>query len=190
MSSRRHIIKTLAGATGLVAGVAAQQPHQHADAPASQDGDKPLIAIKAPLQPGFFNKEEFETITALVDLIIPRTETPGAKDVGVQHLVDERVPKDSARQKVWRDGLTRLDKVSREQHGARFAALGPDQQVSMLTAISGQTGTPGRAFFELIKGATVDGYYETRTGLVTELGWHGNSFLREFPGCTHPEHQG
>jgi hypothetical protein len=24
--------------------------------------------------------------------------------------------------------------------------------------------------------------------LKTELGWHGNTFLAEFPGCDHPEH--
>jgi Gluconate 2-dehydrogenase subunit 3 len=44
-------------------------------------------------------------------------------------------------------------------------------------------------FFRLIKDLTIDGYYSSRSGLVEELGWHGNTFLSEFKGCTHPEHQ-
>ena len=44
-------------------------------------------------------------------------------------------------------------------------------------------------FFRLLKDLTIDGYYSSRAGLVEELGWHGNTFLSEFKGCTHPEHQ-
>ena len=44
-------------------------------------------------------------------------------------------------------------------------------------------------FFRAMKGLTVDGYYTSEAGLTQELGWHGNSFLPEFKGCTHPEHQ-
>ena len=41
----------------------------------------------------------------------------------------------------------------------------------------------------MIKAMTIDGYYSTREGLEQELGWHGNTYLTSFPGCTHPEHQ-
>ena len=41
----------------------------------------------------------------------------------------------------------------------------------------------------MMKGLTVDGYYTSQAGLTQELGWHGNTFLTEFKGCTHPEHQ-
>ena len=47
-----------------------------------------------------------------------------------------------------------------------------------------------RSSSRLLKGATVDAYYSTREGLNTELGWNGNTFLTEFKGCTHKEHQG
>jgi hypothetical protein len=40
-----------------------------------------------------------------------------------------------------------------------------------------------------MKGLTVDGYYTSEAGLKQELGWHGNTFLTEFKGCDHPEHQ-
>ena len=46
----------------------------------------------------------------------------------------------------------------------------------------------GTAFFVLAKQLTVDGYYRSEAGLVTELGFEGRTFLAEFKGCTHPEH--
>src|SRR4051794_3133524 len=178
MSSRRDAIRTLAGVTGLAAGASAQQnSHQHADAATNQPGDKPLIEIKKPKQPGFFNKQEFETLASLVEIIIPRTDTPGARDAGVHFLIDERVPNDRRREKAWRDGL------------ALFRGKSASHQVQLLTKYSKESGTPGRRFFDLLKAATVDGYYETREGLEMELGWHGNTYLKEFVGCTHPEHQ-
>jgi hypothetical protein len=37
---------------------------------------------------------------------------------------------------------------------------------------------------------TINGYYTTQIGLRQELGDDGQLFLAQFPGCTHPEHQG
>jgi len=178
MSSRRDALRTLAGATGVAAAASAQQnSHQHADSGTNQPGDKPLIDSRKPKLPGFFNKDEFETLSELVELIIPRTDTPGARDAGVQFVIDERVPNDAEREKTWRDGL------------ALFRGLDSALRLKRLTQYSKETGTPGRRFFDVLKAATVDGYYGTREGLAIELGWHGNTFLKEFTGCTHPEHQ-
>jgi hypothetical protein len=73
--------------------------------------------------------------------------------------------------------------------GRNFLSLTPDQQVAILTPVSVETSSPGGKFFKLAKDVTIDAYYSTREGLLTELGWHGNTFLKEFKGCTHPEHQ-
>lgn len=188
MNSRRDALKTLAGATGLAAGASAQQ-HQHTDPPSQQAGDKPLIAIKAPKQPGFFNREEFDTVTALVDLIIPRTDTPGAVDAGVPFLIDERVPRDERLKTVWRSGIATFNSACVNKYGKVFTALDNSKRTEFLTAISMETGTSGRNFFDLVKGSTVDAYYDTREGLATELGWNANLALTSFTGCTHPEHQ-
>jgi hypothetical protein len=52
-----------------------------------------------------------------------------------------------------------------------------------------QPDSPSGKFFAMVKDMTVDAYYKTEAGLKTELGWHGNTFLPEFVGCDHPEHQ-
>ncbi len=170
MHSRREALITIAGATS-VASAAQQNSHQHADAP-RQPGDKPKVDDKKPKQAQFFNAEEFAILGILVDLIIPRTDTPGATDAGVHYLIDERVPRDERIRQQWRDGI------------AAFSKRPKTEYVSMLTTMS----KANEPFFLLLKGATVDTYYSTKEGLATELGWHGNVALTEFKGCTHPEH--
>jgi hypothetical protein len=43
-------------------------------------------------------------------------------------------------------------------------------------------------FFRLVKNLTADGYYTSRTGLLQELGYAGNTALATFPGCAVREH--
>ncbi len=179
-ASRRQAIRTIAGATtGLVTTIAPAQQHQHADSSSSAPS-------KVPNAPLFFTAAEYETVAILVDLIIPRTGTPGARDAFVHASVDDRVKGDTQRRTTWREGLAALD----ARAGSRFATLPQARQVELLTAMSNEPeSAAGRKFFELVKGATIDLYYETREGLVQELGYHCNVALTEFKGCTHPEHQ-
>jgi hypothetical protein len=67
--------------------------------------------------------------------------------------------------------------------------LTPQQQIAVLTPLSLDSGSSLGKFFKMVKDMTVDAYYKTEAGLKTELGWHGNTYLPEFKGCTHPEHQ-
>lgn len=43
-------------------------------------------------------------------------------------------------------------------------------------------------FFRLVKNLTADGYYTSRSGLLEELRYAGNTALGAFPACTVPEH--
>ncbi len=144
MSTRRQTLIQLAGVA--VAG-AQVNSHQHADATSSQPGDKPKIDPKKPRQAKFFNKEEFETLETLTELIIPRTDTPGARDVGVAYIIDERVPRIERIHNEWREGLALLNRPS------RFVSLSAAEQVELLTRISQETNTHARRFFDLVKGA-------------------------------------
>jgi Gluconate 2-dehydrogenase subunit 3 len=76
-----------------------------------------------------------------------------------------------------------LDTDARAHFGAAFHALTAQQKIDLLTP---RVEDP---FFRTMKDMTVDAYYTSREGLAEELGWHGNTFLPEFKGCTHPEHQ-
>jgi hypothetical protein len=134
-----------------------------------------MVSVKPPAvyKPRFFTDQEFALLAVLVDLIIPRTDTPGARDAKVHHIIDGSVR--PAQERAWRDGLKAMT-------GMNFHRLSQAEQTAVLEK--------GGEFFRLLKGATVDAYYSTREGLVQELGWNFNTYLPEFKGCTHPEHQG
>ena len=61
--------------------------------------------------------------------------------------------------------------------------------MALLERLNRESGTEGARWFRLLKDTTIDQYYGTREGLQKELGWDANTYLPEFKGCTHPEHQ-
>ena len=115
-------------------------------------------------------------LTRVTDLIIPRSDTPGAVDAGVPAIIEALVQRRPAARRELEVGLADLA-------AKRFLELSEPEQIALLQSIE------TTSFFKLIKDLTIDAYYSTPEGLAKELGWHGNTYLEEFPGCTHKEHQ-
>jgi hypothetical protein len=141
-----------------------------------------------PVEPSYFSQADYDIVSRLVDLIIPRTDTPGAIDAGVPHWIDRQVGAKPELQERFKDGLSYLAEQARTLNGSSFTALTERQQVAILQALSSDPDTAKSGFFKTVKDLTVDTYYRTEGGLVKELGYHGNTFNASFPGCTHPEH--
>ena len=138
--------------------------------------------------PAYFSQADWDTVSKLADLIIPRTETPGAVDAGVPHWIDSQVAAKPALQEQFKEGLAYLTEQAHTLNGTSFAALGEQQQIAILQALSTDANSVQSGFFKTLKDLTIDGYYSSEQGLVTELEYKGNTFRASFPGCTHPEH--
>jgi gluconate 2-dehydrogenase gamma chain len=141
------------------------------------------VASSAEAQTTYLTPAELEWLKVLVDTIIPRTDTPGASDAGVPAFIDRRLATNAPLSEVFRSGMKSLDADAQARFGAAFPAVTPEQRILLLTSRQDEP------FFTAMKGLTVDGYYTSEAGLKQELGWHGNTFLTEFKGCDHPEHQ-
>ncbi len=148
--------------------------------------------------PRFFNPQEFETVGLLTELIIPTDDTPGAREAKVANYIDFVVHSAAefrpSLQKEWSDGLAWLDQASREKFGSDLRSTSPGNRESLLMEMSLPERDPGAKhpgydFYRLVKDMTVEGFYTSRVGLIDVLEYQGLSFLPEFPGCTHPEHQ-
>lgn len=168
MHSRRNALRTLA-AGALAPSLNGQ--HQHSETAPAQ--------IVTPQSPKTITGADYQLLCTLADSIIPRTDTPGAVDAGVGLYIDKLAGQRRALQQSIQQGLAALRSVG-------FADATSEKQTAILKGME----SGGDVFFKLMKDLTIDGYYSSREGLVTELGYHGRTYLREFPGCTHPEHIG
>jgi gluconate 2-dehydrogenase gamma chain len=190
--TRREALKTLSAGVGVIAtlpvlgGAAAAQNHKH-PAPKAAVAPKP-----EPLK--FFTPEESRVVIEMSERIIPADDSsPGAKEARVAEFIDRIVsiaPDEIKR--TWREGLAAVDKKSRDMFGKGFADATVDQQVELLKEISKNEKSPKSVeerFFKTVKNATIDGYYTSEIGIHKELKYKGNSYIKEFVGCTHAEHQ-
>ena len=191
--TRRDAIKSIGAGVGVIASlpvlgnIAGAQEHQHAQAakPAAAPANH---ALK------FFNEEENKTVIEMSERIIPADDhSPGAKAARVNEYIDLVISESSeATRQSWREGLGAVNKMSRDKYGKGFADTTPDQQIELLKEISKNERSPQTVeerFFRTIKYATVDAYYTSEIGIHKELHYKGNSYMKEYPGCTHPEHQ-
>jgi hypothetical protein len=194
--TRRDAIKNIGLGVGVIASlpvvggdVAGQQQAAHDH---SRNAQAATDAKPQPLR--FFTEEESRTIIEMSERIIPADDSsPGAKAARVNEYIDLIVSESpEVTRQTWRDGISAIDKMSRDKFGSAFAAASVNQQIELLKEISKNEKSPSTVeerFFRTIKYATVDGYYTSEIGIHKELHYKGNSYLKEFTGCTHPEHQ-
>jgi hypothetical protein len=196
MNRRDAVRRLAAGAVGAatlplwVKSLSAQaraQAHDHAAgaAIAAQDWT-----------PAVLSPRQNDAVVALAELIIPETETPGAKAALVNRFIDRVLAGAPEGERAeFLQGLRWLEARSQARFGKDLAAATAAELTSLLTPLAQEGGhpaadAPGAAFFRAIKSMTISGYYTTEIGLRQELGDDGQLFLLEFRGCDHPEHQG
>ncbi len=196
--SRRDALKGIAVGLGtslpvLNTNVLAQKGesgHEGHAQTSAKSAQKKQSATKAK----FFKPEQMAMIATISDLIIPTDDhSPGAVAAEVPEFTDLMVSESPAETKnLWTNGLAAMDKLSNEKYQLSFNKASNEQQIAMLTEISKNEMKPQtleERFFRAIKNMTIDGYYTSEIGIKKELQYKGNTYLKEFKGCTHPEHQ-
>jgi hypothetical protein len=110
--------------------------------------------------PSSLTAAQLALVAALADRLLPRTDTPGALDVGVPAFVDrlhgaflsteERAALDAA--------LVYFEVTAQARHGHAFAGLDAAQQDAVLTSTAAATGAE-REHFLRIRELTIVGYF-------------------------------
>ena len=202
---RREMIRgsVLAGAVAALqpslatAQSAAQQPSELTPAQSGVDASKDLTAPG--WKPLFLDEHQNETLIVLSDLIIPATDTPGAKEALVNRYIDLVLAAETPEtQRAFLNSLGYLDGESIRRFKTAFRYLSRDDQDLLLHALayprtgSGWAGDtsapsdPGHGHFEALKRRTMTAYYSSQIG-EKELGWDGAFAHGPFQGCEHPE---
>ncbi|MGB2715685.1 MAG: gluconate 2-dehydrogenase subunit 3 family protein [Vicinamibacterales bacterium] len=121
-----------------------------------------LVDRARPLaQARYFTPAQLTIAGAIADRIIPRTDTPGAADVGVPAFIDRLYGEfmTEAERRLLTNGLAELEKAAISAHGAPFSTLTAERQDVLLRGIAGAEETRDQSFFRLVRSATVLGYF-------------------------------
>jgi len=122
----------------------------------------------APRKASFFTETEMATLSALVDVILPATDSPAASAADTHFFIDLAIPACAkpAAQKTFRDGLEALGQK-------RFVRLAPEEQVALLKArASADMELPyDQSFFKILKDYTLTGYFLSEIGATRALAY-------------------
>ncbi|TLV01572.1 gluconate 2-dehydrogenase subunit 3 family protein [Dyadobacter luticola] len=104
--------------------------------------------------------DQANSLTAMVETIIPKTDTPGAGELGVGNFVQKMVTDcyDSKTQANLSSGISQLEAQSMKRFGKSFADAGKDQKLQLLQDLEKSSDADQKAFFGLVKNLTIQGY--------------------------------
>jgi hypothetical protein len=139
-------------------------------------------------QPRLVSAPQAALLQELVEVIIPKTDTPGAKEalthVFVDLYVNDCYPK--AQQEILLKGLDQVDALSRKQFSRPFVDLSPDERLGLLTRMEKESFDKGEAveqsFIRMLKNLTLTGFFSSQPG-ATKAATYARS-PGPFEGCT------
>ncbi len=171
--NRREVLKLTASATAIPSLIQAMP----GAGPAPEW--KPLI----------LDDHQNQTVIALSDLIIPATDTPGAKVAQVNRYIDRFLKAGPATEhQRFINGMAWLDAYAIARYSHAFTGCAPGQQTALLEALDANKEPavePGHQFFRMAKSMIVQTYYNTEIG-YKELN-KGGRVPATF-GCDHAGH--
>jgi Gluconate 2-dehydrogenase subunit 3 len=176
---------------------APQQPSELTPAGSGVDASKDLAGPG--WKPLFLDEHQNETLIILSDLIIPATDTPGAKEALVNRYIDLVLAAETPEtQRAFLNSLGYLDGESIRRYKAAFRYSSSDEQDLLLHALAyprvgggwagdvGAIADPGHVHFDALKERIMTAFYSSQIG-EKELGWDGAFAHGPYQGCEHPE---
>lgn len=143
-----------------------------------------LLTRQGPADPSRL-QQSGNAIAALAEAILPRTDTPGAKDVQVEKFIIDMVIHcmSDTEQYTFIKGLERVQQRSLNWFSRPIPACSDAECVKLMRWLEQQDGTLidipllnkvrrklfGRTFFQLLKSLTVEGYCTSEIGATQGL---------------------
>jgi gluconate 2-dehydrogenase gamma chain len=187
--TRRNVLKSLS--MGAVAGSVLRAipleaaEYAHGVIQAEKDD-----AASGAYAPKFFTPHEYKTLRTLCETILPAdADSGGAIEAGAPEFIDLLTSENPDFQLKLGGGLIWLDSACVNRYGNAYLDCQPQQQKEILDLIAYRKNADqdenlsyGVDFFSLLRNLTADGFFTSKIG-IKYLGYEGNTFLVEFPGC-------
>jgi hypothetical protein len=186
--SRRNVLKTLS------IGVAAGSVLRVIPLEAAEYAHRMIAVEKSGANgaytPKFFRAEQYKTLQSLCETIFPAdVECGGAVEAGAPEFIDLLTSENTQYQLNLGGGLMWLDAECVDRYGKAYLECDPQQQKEMLdriayrkNAVADKSLSQGVEFFAFLRDLTADGFFTSKIG-IEYLGYIGNAYLTEFPGC-------
>ncbi|MCD9018108.1 gluconate 2-dehydrogenase subunit 3 family protein [Parachryseolinea silvisoli] len=130
---------------------------------------KPTIDWK----PSFFNDQQGILVTQVAEIIIPKTDTPGAKEIGVPGFIDQMLKEVYTKedQDKYLASLKAFDEEAKKEHGDAFIDLDPEKQTAFVnkihSAVLNDTTEKAPAYRDFLmktKELTLLGFFTSKVG--------------------------
>lgn len=128
--------------------------------------------------PQFFTEDQARIVMEVAEIIIPKTDTPGAKDAGVPGFIDIML-KDCYKkedQDRFISGLATFDEEAKKAYGDSFIYCKSEQQVELVTkthaaalAEAKENREAKRPFILMAKELTLLGFFTSEPGATQVL---------------------
>ena len=185
--SRRDILRSLSlgVAAGSVLRVIPMEAAEHVHRVVAAEK-----AGAAPYLPKFFLPHEYKTLQALCAAIFPADQNfGGALEGGAPEFIDLITSENPEFQTKLNGGLLWLDSACSDRYGKPYLECSPANQKEILDLIAYRKNAKadpslsfGIEFFSFLRILTSDAFFTSKVG-IAYLGYIGNTFLHEFPGC-------
>jgi gluconate 2-dehydrogenase gamma chain len=140
--------------------------------------------------PKFFPPAQYKTLCTLCETILPAdADSGGAIEAGAPEFIDLLTSENPEYQLMLGGGLMWLDSTCIDRFGSSYLDCTVEQRTEMLGRIAYRKNieqdpgvSQGIEFFAYLRNLTADGFFTSKIG-IHYLGYIGNTFLSEFPGC-------
>ncbi|OKL42049.1 gluconate 2-dehydrogenase subunit 3 family protein [Pontibacter flavimaris] len=113
---------------------------------------------------------EEELLAEVVETLIPATDTPGAKAMGLHlftlKMLDDCYSRED--QQTFMTGMTAFAELAKEQTGKRFTKCSPEQRQQVVASVNTrQAPEEVLTFYNILKGETIKGYLNSELVMTT-----------------------
>jgi hypothetical protein len=129
-----------------------------------------------------FSSNDIAFLDEVAETILPKTKTPGAKDAEVGKFMTVMVNDcyDEKEQKIFHEGMKKLNEACSKMHGHDFMKADVAQRTELLTALDKEAKEymknkkqeePGH-YFSMMKQLTLLGFFTSKPGLTECFDYH------------------
>ena len=108
----------------------------------------------------YLSFESTATLAEIVETIIPQTDTPGAKVLGVDKLI-QRIVKDcydKPAQEQFTKGIDLVNELAQKANSKPFAECNTEQRLAILSGMGKSEDAAQKRFYNMARQMTVKGY--------------------------------